>query len=135
MTNNYSQSNLSFLNPIYNISQLLQLTKYFSHPSIYPSLHSKQISLNYIITSNNQFYPKHHQQINQLLHSQPISNNNFSAPPLSLQLQSQPQQPQFQTIPAVSQPIPPLTPVATPQTPEAPQPLQPSAPNTDPIPS
>ena len=83
MTNNYSQPNLSFLNPIYNISQLIQLTKYFSHPSIYPALHSKQISFNYIITSNNQFYPKHHQQINQLLHSQPISNNNFSAPPLT----------------------------------------------------
>jgi len=121
MTNNYSQPNLSFLNPIYNISQLIQLTKYFSHPSIYPALHSKQISFNYIITSNNQFYPKHHQQINQLLHSQPISNNNFSAPPLTLQLQSQPQQPQFQTIPAVSQPIPPLTPAAPNPTPEEPQ--------------
>ena len=132
MTNNYSQPNLSFLNPIYNISQLIQLTKYFSHPSISPALHSKQISYNYIITSNNQFYPKHHQQINQLLHSQPISNNNFSAPPLTLQLQSQPQQPQFQSIPAVSQPIPPLTPAAPNPTPEAPQT---TSPNTSPIPS
>ena len=122
MTNNYSQPNLSFLNPIYNISQL----------SIYPALHSKQISFNYIITSNNQFYPKHHQQINQLLHSQPISNNNFSAPPLTLQLQSQPQQPQFQTIPAVSQPIPPLTPAAPNPTPEAPQT---TSSDTSPIPS
>ena len=132
MTNNYSHPTITCLTPIYNISQLIQLTKYFSHPSIYPALHSKQISFNYIITSNNQFYPKHHQQINQLLHSQPISNNNFSAPPLTLQLQSQPQQPQFQSIPAVSQPIPPLTPAAPNPTPEAPQI---SSPNPSPLPS
>lgn len=95
MTNNYTPTT-SYLNPIYNISQLIQLTKYISHPSIYPQLHTKQLSLNYTLfnTSTNQIFTSHHKTINQLLQSPPISNSNFSPPPLSLQLQSQPIQPQ-----------------------------------------
>jgi len=73
------------LNPIYNISQFIQLTKYFSQPSIYNQLHNKNISFNYILSnSNNQFYIKHHLNINQLLQSQPINNNNFSPPPSTI---------------------------------------------------
>ena len=126
MTNNYTPST-SFLNPIYNISQLIQVTKYFSHPSIYPLLHTKQLSLNYTLfnTSTNQVYTSHHKTINQLLQSPPISNSNFSAPPLSLQLQSQPQ-PQ----PIQPQPIQPQ-PISQPQ-PEYPQ-YQPQPQETPPV--
>ena len=110
---------MTYSNPLYNISQLIQLTKYFSHPTVYPLLHNKQLSLTYTLlnTSNNTFYPKHHQNINQTLFSQPISNTNFSAPPLSLQLQSQPQaqSPSFQPLPVLQQPQP------QPLAPEAPQ--------------
>ena len=108
---------MQHINPLYNISQIIQFTKYFSHPTIYPLLHNKQLSLSYTLidTSNNIFYTKHHQHINQKLHSQPISNTNFSAPPLSLQLQSQPQaqSPSFQPLPVLQQPQP--------SAPEAPQ--------------
>ena len=110
---------MQHINPLYNISQIIQFTKYFSHPTIYPLLHNKQLSLSYTLidTSNNIFYTKHHQHINQKLQSQPISNTNFSPPPLSLQLQSQPQaQPQsFQPLPVLQQPQP------QPSAPEAPQ--------------
>ncbi len=110
---------MQHINPLYNISQIIQFTKYFSHPTIYPLLHNKQLSLSYTLidTSNNIFYTKHHQHINQKLHSQPISNTNFSAPPLSLQLQSQPQaqSPSFQPLPVLQQPQP------QPSAPEAPQ--------------
>ncbi len=107
---------MSYSNPLYNVSQLIQLTKYFSHPTVYPLLHNKQLSLSYTLinTSNSSFYTKHHQSINNLLHSQPISNNNFSAPPLSLQLQSQPQAQSsaFQALPVLqqSQPAAPAAP-------------------------
>ena len=110
----------SFLNPIYNISQLLQVTKYFSHPSVYPLLHTKQLSLNYTLfnTSTNHVYTAHHKAINQLLQSPPVSNSNFSAPPLALQLQAQ----------AAHQPLQP-SPIAVPPgfQPQAPAP-QPQAP-------
>ena len=110
---------MQHINPLYNISQIIQFTKYFSHPTIYPLLHNKQLSLSYTLidTSNNIFYTKHHQHINQKLHSQPISNTNFSAPPLTLQLQSQPQvqSPSFQPLPVLQQPQP------QPSAPEAPQ--------------
>ena len=115
---------MTYSNPLYNVSQLIQLTKYFSHPTVYPLLHNKQLSLSYTLinTSNNQFYTKHHQAINQLLHSQPISNTNFSAPPLSLQLQSQPQaqSPSFKSLP-VLQPSQPVAPAPQPAAPAAPQ--------------
>ena len=124
---------MTYSNPLYNISQLIQLTKYFSHPTIYPLLHNKQLSLSYTLinTSNNSFYTKHHQHINQKLTSQPISNTNFSAPPLTLQLQSQPQvqSPSFQPLPVLQQPQP------QPSTPEAPQPSIPQPIDNNPIPS
>ena len=124
---------MTYSNPLYNISQLIQFTKYFSHPTVYPLLHNKQLSLTYTLinTSNNTFYTKHHQSINQLLTSQPISNTNFSAPPLSLQLQSQPQaqSPSFQPLPVLQQPQP------QPLTPEAPQPSIPQPIDNNPIPS
>ena len=108
---------MTYSNPLYNISQLIQLTKYFSHPTVYPLLHNKQLSLSYTLinTSSNQFYTKHHQAINQLLHSQPISNTNFSAPPLSLQLQSQPQASvaQPQALPVLQQSQAPAAPQAS----------------------
>ena len=123
---------MTYSNPLYNISQILQFTKYFSHPTVYPLLHNKQLSLSYTLvnTSNNQFYTKHHQSINQLLVSQPTSNTNFSAPPLTLQLQSQPQaqSPSFQPLPVLQQ-------SPQPQTPEAPQQSQPQPIDNNPIPS
>ena len=110
MTNNYFSSSSSspttnFLNPIYNISQLLKLTQYFTHPQNYTQLHTKQLSFNYIITQNNQLQYKHHQQF--LTSS--IQNNNFSPPPLTLSLYN-PQTNSFQS--------------STPQ-PLTPQPIQP----------
>ena len=124
---------MTYSNPLYNISQLNQLTKYFSHPTVYPLLHNKQLSLSYTLinTSSNQFYTKHHQAINQLLHSQPISNTNFSAPPLSLQLQSQPQAPvaQPQALPVLQQSQAPAAPAPQPAAP-APQAI-----DNNPIPS
>ena len=122
MTNNYTPTT-SFLNPIYNISQLLQVARYFSHPSVYPLLHTKQYSLNYTLfnTSTNQVYTAHHKQINQLLQSPPISNSNFSAPPLALQLQAQAvpmPAPQLQASPiAVPPGFQPQAPVVQPQAP------------------
>ncbi len=119
MTNNYTPTT-SFLNPIYNISQLLQVTKYFSHPSVYPLLHTKQLSLNYTLfnTSTNQVYTSHHKAVNQLLQSPPVSNSNFSAPPLALQLQAQ-------AAPQVLQPSPVAVPPQYQDVAPAPQPQAP----------
>lgn len=115
---------MQHINPLYNISQIIQFTKYFSHPTIYPLLHNKQLSLSYTLidTSTNIFYTKHHQNINQTLQSQPISNTNFSPPPLSLQLQSQPQaqSQSFQPLPVLQQSQPQPA-VPQPQAPAAPQ--------------
>ena len=125
---------MTYANPLYNVSQLIQLTKYFSHPTVYPLLHTKQLSLSYTLinTSNNQFFTKHHQSINNLLHSQPISNSNFSAPPVSLQLQSQPQAqaPSFQPLPVLQQP---QAPVAQPQAPSLEQAFPAAPQETPPI--
>jgi len=119
---NPNYTSTSIINPIYNISQFIQLTKYLSHPSIYPLLHNKQIAFNYILhqPSNNLLFTKHHQNINSLLNSQPIQNNNFSPPPLTIQLsQSQPTQPQPQ------QSVLPQPTQSQPQPTEVPQPTQP----------
>ena len=139
MTNNYFSSSSSspttnFLNPIYNISQLLKLTQYFTHPQNYTQLHTKQLSFNYIITQNNQLQYKHHQHINQFLTSS-IQNNNFSPPPLTLSLYN-PQTNSFQSStpqPLTPQPIQPQPqPIQThpttppPQQPTTSQPTQPT---------
>jgi len=107
---------MTYLNPIYNISQFIQLTKYFSHPSIYPQLHNKNISFNYILSnSNNQFYTKHHININSLLQTQPINNNNFSPPPSNIIIN--PQQPNNIPQPnIITQPQNLTTPTTTPTT-------------------
>ena len=139
MTNNYFSSSSSspttnFLNPIYNISQLLKLTQYFTHPQNYTQLHTKQLSFNYIITQNNQLQYKHHQHINQFLTSS-IQNNNFSPPPLTLSLYN-PQTNSFQSStpqhltpqPIQTQPQPIQTQPTTPplQQPTTSQPTQPT---------
>jgi len=111
------------LNPIYNISQLLKLTQFFSHPQNYTQLHTKQLTFNYLITLNNQIQFKHHQQINSFLTSS-IQNNNFSPPPLTLPLYN-PSTNSYQPL-TPQQPITPQqTPTPTIQQPTTPQPTTP----------
>ena len=137
MTNNYfstpSSPSTNFLNPIYNISQLLKLSQFFSHPTNYNQLHTKQLSFNYIITLNNQLQYKHHQSINQFLTSS-IQNNNFSPPPLTLSLYN-PQTNSYQSStpqPLSPQPIQPQPqPIQTQPTTPPPQPIQPQSQPTE----